>query len=78
MSEELPRLHGNAKRLAGALAAVTSDQTAQQAAITKSIVVPYLASITSDDERAAEITRLGKTLNSELGEWVSLARRSIA
>ena len=78
MSEELPRLHGNAKRLAGALAAVISDQSAQQAAITKSIVVPYLASITSDDERAAEITRLGKILNNELGEWVSLARRSIA
>ena len=77
MSEELPRLHGNAKRLAGALAAVISDQAAQQAAITKSIVVPYLASITSDDERAAEITRLEKTL-IELGEWVSLARRSIA
>jgi hypothetical protein len=78
ISEELPRLHGNAKRLAGALAALISDQSAQQGAITKSIVVPYLASITNDEERAAEITRLEKTLNHELGEWVNLARRSIA
>ncbi|RXH53780.1 hypothetical protein GRAN_5118 [Granulicella sibirica] len=78
MSEGLPQLHGNAKRLAGALAAVISDQSAQQTAITKSIVVPYLSSLTNDDERAAEITRLEKTLNDELGEWVSLARRSIA
>jgi hypothetical protein len=78
ISEELPRLHGNAKRLAGALVALISDQSAQQAAITKSIVVPYLASITNDDERTAEVTRLEKTLNHELGEWVILARRSIA
>jgi len=78
MSEELPRLHGNAKRLAGALAAVISDESAQQTAITKSIVVPYLASLTNDDERAEEIARLKKTLNDKLGEWVSLARRSIA
>ncbi len=28
--------------------------------------------------RAAEVTRLEKTLNSELDEWVNLARRSIA
>jgi len=40
--------------------------------------VPYLASITSDDERAEEVTRLEKTLDHELGEWVNLARRSIA
>lgn len=78
MSEELPRLHGRAKRFAGPLAALISDDSAQQAAITRSIVVPYLASITSDDERAAEVARLKKTLNDELSEWVSLARRSIA
>ena len=78
MSEELPRLHGSAKRLAGALAALISDQSAQQSAVIKSIVVPYLASITSDDERAEEVTRLEKTLDHELGEWVNLARRSIA
>ncbi len=78
MSEELPRLHGRAKRLAGPVAGLISDESAQQAAITRSIVVPYLASITSDDERAAEVTRLEKTLNGELGEWVTLARRSIA
>jgi hypothetical protein len=57
---------------------VISDESAQQTAITKSIVVPYLASLTNDDERAGEIARLKKTLNDELGEWVSLARRSIA
>jgi hypothetical protein len=78
VSEELPRLHGNAKRFAGALAAVISDQAAQQAAIIKSIVVPYLSSLANDDERGSEITRLEKTLNGELGEWVNLARRSIA
>jgi len=78
ISEELPRLHGNAKRLAGALTALISDSSAQQAVITKSLVVPYLASITNDDDRASEVTRLQKTLNDELGEWVDLARRSIA
>lgn len=78
ISEELPRLHGNAKRLASALTALISDSSAQQAVITKSLVVPYLASITNDDERAAEVIRLQKTLNDELGEWVDLARRSIA
>jgi hypothetical protein len=57
---------------------VISDESAQQTAITKSIVVPYLASLTNDDERAEEIARLKKTLNDKLGEWVSLARRSIA
>jgi hypothetical protein len=77
MSDEIPRLHGNAKRFAGALSALISDQSAQQATIVKSIVVPYLASIISDDERARETTRLEKTLNSDLGEWVSFARRSI-
>jgi hypothetical protein len=64
--------------LAGALAELISDQSVQQAAITKSIVVPYLSSIFSDDERAVEVARLEKTLNNELGEWVNLARRSIA
>lgn len=78
ISEELPQLHGNAKRLAGAVTALISDSSAQQAIITKSLVVPYLASITNDDERAAEVARLQKTLNNELGGWVDLARRSIA
>ena len=78
ISEELPRLHGNAKRLVGALAALISDSSAQQAVITKSLVVPYLASISNDNERAAEVARLHKTLNDELGEWVDVARRSIA
>jgi hypothetical protein len=78
ISEELPRLHGNAKRLAGGLAALISDQSSRQAVITKSIVVPYLASITSDDERAEEVARFQKTLDNNLGEWVNLARRSIA
>lgn len=78
ISEELPRLHGNAKRLAGALAELISDSSARQAVITKSLVVPYLASISNDDERVAEVARLQKTLNEELGEWVDVARRSIA
>lgn len=78
VSEELPRLHGLAKRMAGGLTVLNTDQTALQTIITKSIVVPYLASIPDEDERAEEITRLEKTLGKELGDWVMLARRSIA
>ena len=78
ISEELPRLHGLSKRMAGGLAALTTDQTALQIAIAKSIVVPHVASIPDEMERAAEVVRLEKTFGKDLGEWVNLARRSIA
>jgi hypothetical protein len=78
ISEELPRLHGLARRMAGGLAALSTDQAMQQTAITRSIVVPHVASIPGEEERADEVTRLEKTFGKELGEWVNLARRSIA
>jgi hypothetical protein len=78
ISEELPRLHGLAKQMAGGLAALTTDQTMLQTAIVKSIVVPYVAAISDEDERAAEVARLEKTFGKDLGDSVSLARRSIA
>jgi hypothetical protein len=78
ISEELPRFHGLAKRMAGGLGALITDQTALQTAIIRSIVVPYLASIPGEEERAEEVTRLGKTFGNKLDEWVNLARRSIA
>lgn len=78
ISEELPRLHGLARRMAGGLAALNTDPAMQQAAITRSIVVPHVASIPGDEERMDEITRLEKTFSKELGDWVNLARRSIA
>jgi hypothetical protein len=78
ISEELPRLHGLARRMAGGLAALSTDQAMQQTAITRSIVVPHVASIPGEAERADEIARLEKTFGKELGEWVNLARRSIA
>jgi hypothetical protein len=78
ISEEVPRLHGLAKRMAGGLAALITDQSTLQAAITRSVVVPYLASMPSEEERAGEIKRLGKSFGNELEEWVNLARRSIA
>ncbi len=78
ISEELPQLHGLAKRMAGGLTALITDQPTLQTSIAKSIVVPYLASIAGEEERAEEITRLAKTFGSELGERVNLARRSIA
>lgn len=77
VSEELPRLHGLSKRMAGGLAALITDQTALRTAIAKSIVVPHLASISDENERAAEVARLEKTFGKDLGDWVSLARRSI-
>ena len=52
ISEELPRLHGLAKRMAGGLAALITDQSMQQTAITRSIVVPHVASIPGEEERA--------------------------
>ena len=76
--EELPRLHGLARRMAGGLAELSTDQTIQQTAITRSIVVPHVASITGDEERADEVSRLEKTFGKELTEWVNIARRSIA
>lgn len=78
ISEELPRLHGLSKRMAGGLAALTTDQTALQTAIARSIVVPHVASISDENERAAEVARLEKTFGKDLGDWVSLARQSIA
>jgi hypothetical protein len=78
ISEELPRLHGLARRMAGGLAALSTDQTMLRTAITRSIVVPYVASIPGEEERAEEVTRLEKTFGKELGEWVNLGRRSIA
>lgn len=78
ISEELPRLHGLAKRMAGGMSALTTDQATLQTAIIKSIVVPHLASISDEDERAAEVSRLEKTFGKDLAEWIALARRSIA
>ena len=78
ISEELPQLHGLTKRMAGGLAALITDQSALQTAIAKSIVVPHVASIPDERERAEEITRLEKTFGKELGAWVNLARRAIA
>jgi hypothetical protein len=78
ISEEIPRLHGLARRVAGGLAALITDQPPLQTAIARTVVVPHLASIPGDEERAEEVTRLEKTFGKELGNWVSLARRSIA
>ena len=78
ISEEIPRLHGFAKRMASGLAALITDQPTLQTAIARTIVVPHLASIPGDEERADEVARLEKTFGKELGDWVSLARRSIA
>lgn len=78
ISEELPRLHGLAKRMAGGLASLTTDQTALQTAIARSIVVPHVAAISDEDERAGEVARLEKTFGLDLRDWVNLARRSIA
>jgi hypothetical protein len=78
ISEELPQLHGLARRMAGGLAALSTDQSMLQIAITKSIVVPHVASILGEEDRAEEVTRLEKTFGKDLGEWVNLARRSIA
>lgn len=78
ISEELPQLYGLAKRMAGALTTLTTDQTAVQIAIARSIVVPHIASIPNEDGIAAETARLEKTFGKDLGEWVKLARRSIA
>jgi hypothetical protein len=78
ISEEIPRLHGLARRVAGGLAALIMDQPTLQTAIARTVVVPHLASIPGDEERAEEIARLEKTFGKELGNWVSLARRSIA
>jgi hypothetical protein len=64
--------------MAGGLAELSTDQTIQQTAITRSIVVPHVASITGDEERADEVSRLEKTFGKELTEWVNIARRSIA
>ncbi len=64
--------------MAGGLTALITDQPALQTLIAKSIVVPYLASIPGEEERAEEVTRLGKTFGNKLGGWVNLARRSIA
>jgi hypothetical protein len=78
ISEELPWLHGLARRMAGALAPLITDQATLKTALTRSIVVPYLASIPDEEQRAGEIARLGKSFSSELAQWVNLARRSIA
>lgn len=78
ISEELPQLHGLAKRMAGGLAALITDQAALQTAVAKSIVVPHVASIQGEDQRAEEIRRLEKTFGKDLGTWVNLATRSIS
>jgi hypothetical protein len=78
ISDELPQLHGLAKRMAGGLAALTTDPTAIQNAVARSIVVPHVAAIPGEDERAAEVSRLEKTFGKDLGDWVNFARRSIA
>lgn len=78
ISEELFPLHGLARRMAGGLVALITDQTALQTAVTRSIVVPHVAANPDDDERAAEVARLEKTFGKDLGDWVNFARRSIA
>jgi len=77
ISEELPRLHGLAKRMAGGLASLTMDKTGLRTAIARSIVVPHVAAIPDEDKCSAEVARLEKTFGKELGAWVNLARRSI-
>jgi hypothetical protein len=64
--------------MAGGLAALTTDQTALQTAVVRSIVVPHVAAISDEDDRAREIARLEKTFSKDLRDWVNLARRSIA
>ncbi len=64
--------------MAGGLAALTTDPTAIQNAVARSIVVPHVAAIPGEDERAAEVSRLEKTFGKDLGDWVNFARRSIA
>lgn len=78
ISEELPQLHGLAKRMAGGLAALTTDLTTLHKVVARSIVVPHVAAIPDENERVAEITRLEKTFGKDLGDWVNLARRSIS
>ncbi len=78
ISEELLPLQGLVKRMAGGLAGLITDHAALQTAVARSIVVPHVASIPGEEERAEEITRLEKTFGKELGKWVNLARRSIA
>ena len=64
--------------MAGGLAGLSTDQAILQTAITRSIVVPHVASISGEEERADEVTRLEKTFGKGLSEWVNIARRSIA
>jgi hypothetical protein len=76
--EEIPQLHGLAKRMAGGLSALIPDQPTLQIAIARSIVVPHLAMMPDEEEREKKVTHFEKTCGKELGEWVNLARRSIA
>jgi hypothetical protein len=78
ISEELPQLNGLARRMAGGLAALITDQGALETAVARSIVVPRVAAIPDEDERAEKVARLEKTFGKELGNWVNLARRSIS
>jgi hypothetical protein len=54
------------------------DAPALQQAITKCVIVPFLASIDDEDQRKALTKTLEKNAENSIELWIAMARRRIS
>lgn len=81
-SEWIPEIavgaHAVAGQFEGGLRTLGLDAAALQQALTRSVVVPFIASIENEEERTARIKLVEKTAGSSIEGWIATARRRIS
>ena len=76
-SENFPEIARTAHLFLSGISGLISDESARQDATVMAVVVPYLASITDEEERHAEVARFTPLFGAELENRMRLARRSL-
>jgi hypothetical protein len=76
--EVVPSVRSVAERFEGGLRVVSNEAAAIQQNVVKGVIIPFLASIEDDAERATQTKAAEKAFGKSLEGWISSARRRVS